>query len=129
VVFQSIKATTEVAKGTSVTLQVSLGSANPVATGDQQPDASSDPTGNGGESGEAPAVIATKELRFSLLQYTGTVHLRVVVGDNDEAVVVMDGQVNTDIGVWTGLASSSGRQMVKYYVNDRLAKSEAVHFS
>jgi len=129
VVFQSIKATTEVAKGTSVTLQVSLGSANPSNTGSQTPDASSKPTGGTGSPGDIPASTVTKELKFSLLQYKGTVHLRVVVGDNDEALVVMDGQVNTDIETWTGSVSHSGRQMVRYYVNGRLAKSEAIEFS
>jgi len=120
VVFQSIRATAEVAKGTQVNLHVSLGSANPNQTGSQSPDPSESLGG-----GDIQTGATTKDISFNLVAYTGTVHLRVEVGN----LVIMDGQVDTSIGTWTGTVSHTGSQRVNYYVNGELARSETIKFS
>ena len=120
VVFQSIRATAEVAKGTQVDLHVSLGSANPNQTGSQSPDPSESLGG-----GDIQTGAVTKDISFNLIAYAGTVHLRVEVGN----LVVMDGQVDTSIGTWTGTVSHTGSQRVNYYVNGELARSETINFS
>lgn len=118
VVLQSIKAHTEVAIGTTVNLQVSLGSANPVESSDPMPDESTQIT-------DAPTGASTKELSLDLSDYVGTVQLKVIVGE----LTVINSQVDTAIGVWTAQVSHSGEQSVRYYVNDVLVKSELVVFS
>jgi len=120
VTFQSIKSTSEVAKGTVINLQVSVGSANPQQTGSQTPDPSVPPSG-----GDIQTDAVTKDISFNLVAYSGTIHLRVEVG----SLVVMDGQVDTSIGTWTGTVSHSGSQRVNYYVNGELARSETINFS
>jgi serine/threonine-protein kinase len=122
VVFQSITATTEVPKGTAVNLQVSLGSttSEPTPTGGQDPDPSVSPSG-----GDISANAVTKDISFNMVAYSGTIHLRVEVGD----LLVMDGQVDTGIGTWRGTVSHTGRQRVNYYVNGELARYETIDFS
>jgi hypothetical protein len=75
--------------------------------------------------GDVPALTVTKDISFDLSEYVGTVHLRVEVGD----LLVMDGQVDTSIGTWTGTVSHSGSQQVDYYVDDELVKSETIDFA
>ena len=121
VVLQGVKAATEVEAGTKVNLQVSLGSANPDQSSDPDPDTSDNPT-----TSDTPVTNTTvKEINFNLSNYTGTIHLKVLVGDT----VVMDGEVDTSIGLWSRQVTSSGVQSVKYYVDDVLVRSDTVDFS
>ena len=118
VILQSTKAYTEVPIGSTVNLQVSLGSANPIETGSPEPDASTGVT-------DIPVATTTKELRFDLSNYFGTVQLKVLVGD----MTVMNSQVDTAIGVWSMNVSNRGTQTVQYFINDVLVKSEVIDFS
>ena len=121
VVLQGTKASTEVPVGTKINLQVSLGSANPSQTDSPDPDVSESPV----ESGEPVVNTSVKDINFNLSNYTGTIHLKVLVGDT----VVMDGEVDTSIGLWSRQVTSSGVQTVKYYVDDVLVRSDTVDFS
>ncbi len=124
VVLQSIKASTEVPVGSTVNLQISLGSANPQIPGSGIPpndDAQESPDSSEG----LPVVVPIKDINFNLSGYSGTIHLKVVVGNT----VVMDGQVDTAIGMWSCPVAMSGSQEVSYYVNGAWVRTDTVDFS
>ena len=116
VVLQSVKASSEVPAGTVVNLQVSMGSVNSGGDGDADPDESSE---------VSPTASSTKEISIDLSGYEGVVHLRVIVG----GVTVMNGQVDSSIGVWSTQVSDSGTKVASYYVDNKLVKTETITFS
>lgn len=121
VMWQSIDAKKEVDKGTSIDFWISLGpEEDPVAS--EEP-STPPPTETPASSDEPPAQTVdvavptgTKPISLDLSGYTGSVNIRIVVGD----ATIFDGAVQASTGVFTKQATASGVQTVYIYVNDEL---------
>ncbi len=123
VMWQSIPEGTEVVWGTVIDLQVSLGpDPNAVPTVSPEPSPSGDiiPPTTGVET---PTTVRT--VSVDLTSYTGTVSLRILVGD----VTLYDGTVDCSaVPTVTREMTGTGTQQVNIFVNDELVDSYPLEF-
>lgn len=68
---------------------------------------------------------STKPINVDLSGFTGTVEVRIVVGDQ----VIFDGSVEASTGVLSKPATASGLQKVSIYINNNLERDYTVDFS
>lgn len=131
VYWQSINANNEVPAGTKIDLYVSDG---PEPEPSAEPSPSDEPPASGqpAESGPLPdptqdvgAAAVTKPINVDLSAYSGSVNVRIVVGD----VTIHDGVVDADMNnSFSRPATASGEQMVYIYINNNLVDSHWEHF-
>ena len=122
VIYQSIPPLTEVEVGTTITLHISSGPTdddNPTGNLPEEPDPElSDNTAVSPDVPPAPSddvpVSSTRTVYVDLSEYTETVQIRIVVGDND---VQYDSPVEPAQGSFVGNISGTGRQWVTVYIN------------
>ncbi len=129
--WQNIEQGTQVDKGTTIDLWVSLG---PEPEPSAEPSPSDEPSSEPPvESGQLPdptenvaAPTSTKPITVDLTAYEGTVDVRIVVGD----VTIFNNGVDTDMTASiTRQATASGTQMVYIYINGSLVSSYPLPFT
>ncbi len=120
----------EVDKGTVIDFMVSLGpeeteppSTEPPAT---EPPATEPPATDPPIPTENVGVPAsTQFINVDLSGFTGTVDVRILVGDQ----LIFDGSVDASTGVLSKPATASGVQTVSIYINNVLERSYSLNFS
>lgn len=120
----------EVDKGTVIDFMVSLGpeeteppSTEPPAT---EPPATEPPSTDPPIPTENVGVPAsTQFINVDLSGFTGTVDVRILVGDQ----LIFDGSVDASTGVLSKPATASGVQTVSIYINNVLDRSYSLNFS
>ena len=130
VYWQSIGEGKEVEQGTAIDFWVSLGPEEPEPSPSEEesdPDESPEPSED--QSGLEPTqdvsvVTSTQTISVDLSGYTGTVYVRIVVGD----VTLYDGGVEASTGLLNRSVTGSGQQMVYIYINDQLERSYTLNF-
>lgn len=128
VIWQSVLG--EVEKGTVIDFWVSTGpeeteppATEPPAT---EPPATDPPATDPPIPTEDVGVPAsTKFIDVDLSGFTGTVDVRIQVGDQ----VIFDGSVDASTGVLSKPATASGVQLVSIYINNELERSYHLNFS
>ena len=129
VYWQSIEERKEVEQGTTIDFWVSLGPEEPEPTPSEEEPVSEPPE----PSEDQPAVeptqdvsvpTSTQTISVDLSRYTGTVNVRIVVGD----VTHFDGAVEASTGTLSRQITGSGQQMVYIYINNELDRSYSLTF-
>jgi len=128
VIWQSVLG--EVDKGTVIDFWVSLGpeeteppETEPPAT--EPPATEPPPTETPLPTENVGIPASTKPINVDLSGFTGTVEVRIVVGDQ----VIFDGSVEASTGVLSKPATASGLQKVSIYINNNLERDYTVDFS
>ena len=128
VIWQSVLG--EVEKGAVIDFWVSLGpeeteppETEPPAT--EPPATEPPPTETPLPTENVGIPASTKPINVDLSGFTGTVEVRIVVGDQ----VIFDGSVEASTGVLSKPATASGLQKVSIYINNNLERDYTVDFS
>lgn len=119
----------EVDKGTVIDFMVSLGpetteppETEPPVT---EPPATEPPVETPVPTENVGVPASTKFINVDLSGYTGTVDVRIQVGDQ----LIFDGSVDASTGVLSKPATASGVQMVYIYINNTQERSYSLDFS
>lgn len=132
--WQSIPVDKEVDKGTTIDFWVSLGPKETAPPETEPPTVP--PTDPPAPPTQEPPVptqdvtipTSTQFIPVDLNAYTGTVEVRIVVGDQ----IIFDGAVDvasTDTGILRKPATASGVQLVSIYINGTLDRSYSLDFT
>ena len=130
VYWQSIGEGKEVEQGTAIDFWVSLGPEEPEPSpSEEEPDPDESPEPSEDQPVAEPtqdvsAATSTQTVSVDLSHYTGTVYVRIIVGD----VTLYDGGVEASTGVLNRQVTGSGQQMVYIYINDQLDRSYTLNF-